>query len=103
MWRRRTATPGGHYPVVNVLDGMRRGGREGAAAEILVVWREKMYGRGRTHDAGCGKDLVCHAERTRRGTLGTGRGNVTRGESSSRAENMTRENFVSILIFLINI
>jgi hypothetical protein len=61
--------------MVNVLDGMRRGGREGAAAEILVVWREKMYGRGRTHDAGCGKDLVCHAEeRTRRGTLSTGGG-----------------------------
>jgi hypothetical protein len=61
--------------MVNVLDGMRRGGREGAAAEILVVWREKMYGRGRTHDAGCGKDLVCHAEeRTRRGTLDTGGG-----------------------------
>jgi hypothetical protein len=45
---------GGHYPMGNVDNWMRRGGRGVATAGIYAAWREESFGHGQNTTRGAG-------------------------------------------------
>jgi hypothetical protein len=48
----KNANTGGHYTVVNTVDGMRLGGCDRPAVGFLPAWRKKRQARGITRDVG---------------------------------------------------